>query len=408
MSFNSSCDYAKAACKTATASLVNYLTITLCMFQYRAQPLGFVLLALWLVFLIALLATVVDGFFVPPLVMLSEKLRLPPNVAGMTLMAVGNDRMDFMRDIVAYLIVMSSVVIVAVDGKVHLLEAVLLPVAYLVYILTVIVINYIQKSRDPIVVNSSKQSVIVPGLTWDGRWSQWHYTFAVLSPLPIALLLLTASKGWEGYVIFVGPIPLVVILAIVGVVLSVLLLLILSPQKSPHWTLQIVLILAAFATSITWLNIIANEIISILQTFGILFDINTAILGLTILAAGNSMADLVADTVIARAGKPEMAFACCFGSPLLSNVLGLSIAFTVKISLGNNGDPYQIDIQNTDYSQVKLSWIFLGASLLLTVAFFPIFKFNPPRAYGAVLIALYMVFLMFCLLTAVNVIPLSV
>lgn len=58
-------------------------------------------------------------------------------------------------------------------------------------------------------------------------------------------------------------------------VLSVLLLLILSPQKSPHWTLQIVLILAAFATSITWLNIIANEIISILQTFGILFDINT-------------------------------------------------------------------------------------------------------------------------------------
>ena len=142
-----------------------------------------------------------------------------------------------------------------------------------------------QKSRDPIVVNSSKQSVIVPGLTWvssstlchqyinwkmvptdqpadshillkflwfiqwpfvfllwatvppcchvglegvlsymvtcissaqDGRWSQWHYTFAVLSPLPIALLLLTASKGWEGYVIFVGPIPLVVILAIVG------------------------------------------------------------------------------------------------------------------------------------------------------------------------------------------------
>ena len=109
------------------------------------------------------------------------------------------------------------------------------------------------------------------------------------------------------------------------------------------------------------------------------------------------MADLVADTVIARAGKPEMAFACCFGSPLLSNVLGLSIAFTVsnrmllihlcndpilskvKISLGNNGDPYQIDIQNSDYSQVKLSWIFLGASLLLTVAFFPIFKFNPPR-----------------------------
>lgn len=113
-------------------------------------------------------------------------------------------------------------------------------------------------------------------------------------------------------------------------ILSVVLLLLLSPQKAPHWVLQITFTIVAFTTSITWLNIIANEVISILQTFGILFDINTAILGLTILAAGNSMADLVADTVIARAGRPEMAFACCFGSPLLSNVLGLGIAFTVR------------------------------------------------------------------------------
>ncbi len=45
------------------------------------------------------------------------------------------------------------------------------------------------------------------------------------------------------------------------------------------------------------------------------------------------MADWVADTVVARAGKPEMAFASCFGSPLLSHVLGLSIAMIVRYSL---------------------------------------------------------------------------
>lgn len=80
----------------------------------------------------------------------------------------------------------------------------------------------------------------------------------------------------------------------------------------------------------------------------------------------------------------------------------------VRISLGNNGDPYQIDIDDFHYSQVKLSWIFLGASLLLTVAFFPIFKFNPPRGYGAVLILLYILFLITSLLTAVNVIPIYI
>ncbi len=57
---------------------------------------------------------------------------------------------------------------------------------------------------------------------------------------------------------------------------------------------------------------------------------HTAILALTILAIGNSVADWVADTVVAKYGKVEMAFASCFGSPLMSHVLGLSIALIVS------------------------------------------------------------------------------
>ena len=56
----------------------------------------------------------------------------------------------------------------------------------------------------------------------------------------------------------------------------------------------------------------------------------SAILGLTVLALGNCVADWVADTLVARAGKPEMAFASCFGSPLLSHVIGLSVAMIVS------------------------------------------------------------------------------
>ena len=50
----------------------------------------------------------------------------------------------------------------------------------------------------------------------------------------------------------------------------------------------------------------------------------TAILGLTVLAIGNSVGDWVADTAVARAGQPGMGVASCFGSPLLNDVLGLS------------------------------------------------------------------------------------
>ena len=61
---------------------------------------------------------------------------------------------------------------------------------------------------------------------------------------------------------------------------------------------------------------------------------STAILGLTVLAIGNSVGDWVADTAVARAGKPGMGIASCFGSPLLNDVLGLSVALLVRLLTG--------------------------------------------------------------------------
>ncbi len=109
------------------------------------------------------------------------------------------------------------------------------------------------------------------------------------------------------------------------------------------------LVPAAFIMAIVWLNLEANEIVSVLRAFGLLLNIDTgkyennhaivfiigvilmaAILGLTVLALGNCAADWVADTVVARAGKPEMAIASCFGSPMLSHVLGISLAMIVR------------------------------------------------------------------------------
>lgn len=55
-----------------------------------------------------------------------------------------------------------------------------------------------------------------------------------------------------------------------------------------------------------------------------------AILGLTVLAIGNSVADWVADTLVARKGKPEMALGSVYGAPLITHVLGLSIALLVS------------------------------------------------------------------------------
>ena len=56
----------------------------------------FVLLVLWLLVLILLLASTADIFFVPPMEFLSDKLKLSPDIAGITLLALGNGAPDVM------------------------------------------------------------------------------------------------------------------------------------------------------------------------------------------------------------------------------------------------------------------------------------------------------------------------
>lgn len=134
----------------------------------------------------------------------------------------------------------------------------------------------------------------------------------------------------------------------------------------------------AFVMSICWLNLEANECIAILEAFGLIFDIDTAILGLTVLAIGNSVGDWVADTAVARAGHPSMGVSSCFGSPLLNDVLGLGIALTAKIAT-DKGKTFTFNIHDPEYAKVKLSWIFLGISLISSVIIFPLYKFSPPK-----------------------------
>lgn len=73
-----------------------------------------------------------------------------------------------------------------------------------------------------------------------------------------------------------------------------------------------------FGFSIIVTNTVVNEIIAVLEAFGVIFNLTDSILGLTILAWGNSLGDIIADLSLARHGYPGMAIAACFGSPMLS------------------------------------------------------------------------------------------
>lgn len=51
----------------------------------------------------------------------------------------------------------------------------------------------------------------------------------------------------------------------------------------------------------------------------------------------------------------------------------------VKIVFYQYGEPFKFDIADAAYSPVKLSWVFLGVSLIMTALVFLIFKFSPRK-----------------------------
>ena len=59
-----------------------------------------------------------------------------------------------------------------------------------------------------------------------------------------------------------------------GVTISVAFFFLLSYKKPPHWSMQIVLGSLAFIMSIAWLNIEANEVVAVLNSFGLMFGID--------------------------------------------------------------------------------------------------------------------------------------
>eukprot|EP00959_Pyramimonas_sp_CCMP1952_P288454 6032031-Pyramimonas_sp.AAC.1 len=65
------------------------------------------------------------------------------------------------------------------------------------------------------------------------------------------------------------------------------------------------LLAAAFVSSILWISAFASELLGCLSALGVIMGISPSILGVTVLAWGNSVGDLVADVVVAKSGHPK-------------------------------------------------------------------------------------------------------
>ncbi|EAU85483.2 hypothetical protein CC1G_06384 [Coprinopsis cinerea okayama7 len=138
-----------------------------------------------------------------------------------------------------------------------------------------------------------------------------------------------------------------------------------------------------FLVSIVWIMAIADEVVNVLQTFGIVFGLSDAIIGLTIFAMGNSLADLVANMSVA-VFAPIMGFSACFGGPMLNILLGVGLAGTYIMS--QTKEPYELHLSTT----LLVSSAGLLTLLAVTLVYVPLNDYYLSRRWGILLIISYL------------------
>ena len=84
--------------------------------------------------------------------------------------------------------------------------------------------------------------------------------------------------------------------------------------------------------SIIWIWFSASILIDLLELCGIITLIPSNLLGLTVLAWGNSIGDLMTVRAIAKKGYGEMAMTGCYAGPLFNTLFGLGLS-TLKLNL---------------------------------------------------------------------------
>mmetsp|Transcript_5283 Transcript_5283/g.11787 ORF Transcript_5283/g.11787 Transcript_5283/m.11787 type:complete len:850 (-) Transcript_5283:642-3191(-) len=184
-----------------------------------------------------------------------------------------------------------------------------------------------------------------------------------------------------------SPLPVWFLIFLPGVPLSVITFFATAGNRRPPKWIRGTFVVMSFLNSIAWIDLLASELVALLEALGYILDIDHVILGLTVLAWGNSLGDLLADVAVAKQGYPSMAITACYGCPLFNMMLGLGISFTaVCASSFPTSVPVSLDIH------LFISFLCLGGILAITMLSTLVLKFRLPRPFGAVLLCMYAVF----------------
>ncbi|KXG38473.1 cation/calcium exchanger 1 [Sorghum bicolor] len=214
------------------------------------------------------------------------------------------------------------------------------------------------------------------------RWSKpAAVTAATLAPVFLSLL-------WSHRATGSAPFASVLLGGLAGLALGLIAFLTTDPSAPPTRFLGAWLA-GGFAMSVAWAYVIANEVLSLLVSAGTILSVDSAALGVTVLAWGNSVSDLVANVAVAsRGGGAQVAVSGCYGGPVFNVLVGLGLSMLLSCW---SGYPRPVEIPREPGLYRTLA--FVASGLLWAVVMLPRRGMRVDRTLGFGLLVIYFCFL---------------
>lgn len=228
---------------------------------------------------------------------------------------------------------------------------------------------------------ASLRDLTIP--TLDAKnWSKFHaVAHPLIDPLFVSFLFGFLHRPGEA----VGTVLICILVSVVPAVSIYLLTHHHRAPTGPFFT--IVWTLSAFVMCVVWIYVLAGELITCLAALGTITGVPPSLLGLTVLAWGNSMGDFFNNTSCANNGYGEMALAGCYGGPVFNILMGLSTALAIA-SLQTYPEPYPVKLDTA----CMMSIFFLYVAIISTMVIVTMNNFQIEKQFGVYLICLYLVY----------------
>merc|ERR1712083_1203052 len=148
----------------------------------------------------------------------------------------------------------------------------------------------------------------------------------------------------------------------------------------------------SFLASILWIAVFSYFMVWWASLTGETFGISDAVMGLTFLAAGTSVPDLITSVIVAREGKGDMAVSSSIGSNIFDVLVGLPLPWIFAAATNFDSDIHPGAGLSVTANSLLLSIFILFGMLGAVLAIIYCSKWRMTKTLGYSMFVLYAIF----------------